>query len=186
MINKKAHTKLSKFLSLVLRHKPETIGITLSDKGWTNTHTLIEKMNAYGKEIDFETLSIIVDTNNKKRFGFNEDMSKIRANQGHSIAVDLGYVQKTPPEILYHGTAHKNVDSIFNSGLEKRNRHHVHLSRDIDTAVNVGQRHGKPVVLQVLAGEMHKDGFQFFESENSVWLTDSVPTKYLTTEQKRI
>ncbi len=180
MIDNRLHTKLSKFLSLVLRHKPETIGVSLSEKGWVDTKTLIQKMNEYGKQIDFETLSIIVETNNKKRFGFNENKSKIRANQGHSLNIDLGYTQKTPPDILYHGTARRNTDNIFKIGLEKRNRHHVHLSKGIETAFKVGQRHGKPVVLKVLAKEMHKDGFKFFESENKVWLTNSVPANYLT------
>jgi len=183
MINEKSHTKLSKFLSLVLRHKPETIGISLSKQGWVDTKTLIEKMNEYGKQIDLETLSIIVETNNKKRFGFSEDKSKIRANQGHSLDIDLGYVQKTPPDILYHGTAQKYIDSIFKIGLEKRNRHQVHLSNEIETAYKVGQRHGKPVILKVLAKQMHEDGFKFFESENKVWLTDNVPVKYLTTNE---
>ena len=109
MLDERAHTRLSKFLSLVLRHKPETIGISLSEQGWVDTQTLIEKMNEFGKQIDFETLSIIVDTNKKKRFAFNEDKSKIRANQGHSLKIDLGYVRQTPPDILYHGTAQKNT-----------------------------------------------------------------------------
>lgn len=179
MINEKSHTKLSKFLSLVLRHKPETIGISLTEHGWVGTQTLIKKMNEYGVQIDFETLSIIVATNNKKRFGFNEDESKIRANQGHSLDIDLGYVQKTPPDILYHGTAQKNIDSIFKIGLEKRNRHLVHLSKDIETAYKVGQRHGKPVILKILAKQMYEDNFKFFESENKVWLTDNVPPRYI-------
>lgn len=174
---------MSKFLSLVLRHKPETIGISLTEQGWVDTQSLIKKMNEYGKSIDFETLSFIVENSNKKRFGFNEDKSRIRANQGHSIDIDLGYVQRIPPEILYHGTAMKNTVSIFKNGLEKRNRHHVHLSKDIETAYEVGQRHGKPIILKVLAKQMHADGFKFFESENKVWLTENVPVKYLTTNE---
>lgn len=180
MINERLHTKLSKFLSLVLRHKPEIIGISLSEQGWVDTEALIQKMNEYGKQIDLETLSSIVDTNNKKRFGFNDDKSKIRANQGHSLDINLGYVPKIPPDILYHGTARKNIKSIFKIGLKKRNRHQVHLSKDIETAFKVGQRHGKPVVLKILAKEMHQGGFKFFESENKVWLTDNVPIEYLT------
>lgn len=183
MIDERSHTQLSKFLSLILRHKPEIIGISLTEQGWVDTQTLIKKMNEYGKEIDFETLSIVVASNNKKRFGFNEDKSKIRANQGHSLNIDLGYAQKTPPNILYHGTAQKNTDSIFKTGLEKRKRHQVHLSKDIETAYKVGQRHGKPVILKILAKEMHEDGFGFFESENKVWLTDNVPIKYITTNE---
>ena len=184
MIDERLHTKLSKFLCLVLRHKPETIGISLTEQGWVDTKTLIKRMNENGKQIDFETLSFIVETNNKKRFGFNEDKSRIRANQGHSLDIDLGYIQKTPPDILYHGTAQKYTASIFKNGLEKRNRHQVHLSKDIETAYKVGQRHGKPVILKVLAKQMDEDGFKFFESENKVWLTDNVPVKYLTTNKK--
>ena len=183
-MDERSHTKLSKFLSLVLRHKPEIIGISLMEKGWVDTYTLIEKMNEYGQQIDFETLSIIVETNNKKRFGFSEDKSKIRANQGHSLDIDLGYVQKTPPDILYHGTAEKYVESIFKIGLEKRKRHQVHLSKDIETAYKVGQRHGKPFIFKILAKEMHQDGFQFFESDNKVWLTENVPIQYLFTNEK--
>ncbi|MEZ5008488.1 MAG: RNA 2'-phosphotransferase [Chitinophagales bacterium] len=185
MMDERMYTKQSKFLSLVLRHKPETIGITLSEKGWVDTKILIQKMNEIGREIDFETLSFIVETNNKKRFAFNEDKSKIRASQGHSLDINLGYVEKIPPERLYHGTAQKNIDSIFKIGLEKRNRHQVHLSSDIESAYKVGQRHGKPVVLIVLAKKMCEDGFKFFESENKVWLTDSVPVKYLTTRENK-
>jgi len=179
MINKKTQTKLSKFLSLVLRHKPETIGIQLAEDGWTETAILVQKMNDYGKVIDMQTLSFVVENNAKKRFSFNEDKSKIRANQGHSVDVELGYTKKDPPDILFHGTAQKNIESIFKIGLEKRNRHHVHLSKAIDTAVKVGQRHGKPVVLKVLAKEMNEAGYVFFESDNGVWLTESIPAKYI-------
>ena len=178
-MNKKTQTKLSKFLSLVLRHQPQTIGITLSEQGWVDTQTLIEKMNEYGKPINMDTLSMIVETNAKKRFAFNADQSRIRANQGHSVDIDLGYVQKTPPNILYHGTAQQNIDSIFKIGVDKRNRHHVHLSQEIDTAYKVGQRHGKPIILHVLAKEMHGVGFKFYESDNKVWLTDHVPVEYI-------
>ncbi len=180
---KNSYTKLSRFLSMLLRHKPEILGISLSEEGWTDTQMLIEKMNANGKNIDLEILSIIVDTNDKKRYAFNADKSQIRANQGHSVKVNLGYQEKTPPKTLYHGTARKNVDSIFKIGIEKRNRHQVHLSSNEETAIKVGQRHGKPVVLIVLAEEMHNDGFKFYESENRVWLTDHVPVKYLTTHE---
>ena len=181
MIDEKKLTRLSKFLSLLLRHRPKMIGIELTDSGWTDTSILIEKMNGYGKAIDMETLNVVVDTDNKRRFSFNEDKSKIRANQGHSIDLDLGYAPKMPPEILFHGTAQKNIDSIFRIGLQKRKRHHVHLSKDTETAIKVGQRHGTPIVLQVVAGEMNREGFEFFESDNGVWLTDKVPVRFLTT-----
>lgn len=179
MKDPKQHTKLSKFLSLVLRHKPEEIGVKLDDNGWINVSELINKMNDYGKFIDLETLKVIVDTNNKKRFAFNENKSKIRANQGHSIEVNLEYSSKIPPAILYHGTGAKYVDSIYKSGLQKKNRHHVHLSKDLETAINVGQRHGKPVVFEINTQKMLAEGFQFFESDNGVWLIDEVPVKYL-------
>ncbi len=122
---KKAYTKLSKLLSLILRHKPQTVGIKLSKDGWAVTKTLIEKINEHGQHVDFNTLVTLVETNNKKRFAFNEDQTKIRANQGHSLQVDLAYQPKVPPDELYHGTAKKYVDSIFQTGLEKRNRLHV-------------------------------------------------------------
>lgn len=185
MNTKDPHTKLSKFLSLVLRHKPETIEMTLSEHGWVATETLLQKMNQHGVEINLETLRLIVATSDKKRFAFNEDKSQIRANQGHSVKVDLGYTQKTPPHKLYHGTAQRHIESIFKTGLEKRDRHHVHLSREIETAMKVGQRHGKPVLLVVDAAQMHKDGFEFYESDNQVWLTDKVPVEYLALDGTR-
>ncbi len=179
MIDKKYHTKLSKFLSLVLRHKPGEIGIELDSNGWTDINTLIEKMNSYGKQIDIETLEVILETNNKNRFSFNEDKSLIRANQGHSIEIDLGYTTKIPPMRLFHGTGAKYVDSIYKTGIKKKNRHHVHLSKDVETALSVGQRHGKPVIFEVLADEMTKEGFKFYESENGVWLTDEIPIRFI-------
>lgn len=184
MIDKKYHTKLSKFLSLVLRHKPEEIGIDLDSNGWTDVNSLIEKMNSYGKHIDFETLEVILETNNKKRFSFNEDKSLIRANQGHSIEIDLGYKNCIPPKILFHGTGAKYVDNIYKTGIKKKNRHHVHLSKDIETALSVGQRHGKPVIFEIFAEEMAKEGFEFFESENGVWLTDEIPVTFIRKIEK--
>jgi putative RNA 2'-phosphotransferase len=179
MINEKQSIKLSKFLSLVLRHKPETIGIELDKAGWTDVSLLIKKCKATGIGIDFETLKHIVETNPKKRFSFNQNQRKIRANQGHSIEIELGYAPQAPPVILYHGTGKKSLDSILKTGLEKRERHHVHLSEDIATALKVGQRHGEPVVLEVLAAQMASDNFIFYRSDNGVWLTDNVSTEYL-------
>jgi putative RNA 2'-phosphotransferase len=179
MLNDKETTHLSKFLSLVLRHKPEIIGISLDEKGWTDTALLLEKMNAAGKVIDFEILKHIVDTNAKKRFAFNDDLSRIRASQGHSLEIELGYESQQPPHILYHGTAVQNIKAIFEQGLIKGNRHHVHLSTNIETAINVGSRYGKPVLLEVLSEQMYTDGHQFFVSENGVWLTQNVPPQYI-------
>jgi len=178
-MNDKQCNNSSRFLSLVLRHKPETIGIELDKNGWITVDILLKRMNAFGKKIDFETLENMVATNNKKRFAFNEDKSKIRANQGHSIKIELGYKAQKPPKILFHGTAKHFVESIFKTGIEKRNRHHVHLSKDKETAVNVGSRHGKPVVFEVLTEEMHQKGSEFFISQNGVWLTKHVPSEYL-------
>lgn len=181
MLPEKELRNLSKFLSLVLRHKPETIDIRLSNGGWVNTNLLIEKCNAFGKKIDLKTLKYLVETNNKKRFGFNTDKSKIRANQGHSVSIELGLSKRIPPEILYHGTAIQNVESILESGLNKQKRQHVHLSDNVETALQVGQRHGKPVVLKIYAKQMHQDGFAFFLSKNNVWLTELVPSKLIET-----
>ncbi|HEX6181838.1 MAG TPA: RNA 2'-phosphotransferase [Chitinophagaceae bacterium] len=179
MSNIKDEKRISKFLSFVLRHKPEHIGIELDENGWTDVQTLVEKVNQNGITLTFELLKHIVDTNSKKRFAFNENFDKIRASQGHSIDVELGYVAQQPPAILYHGTAEKSVNSILEQGLQKQNRHHVHLSIDIETAKNVGQRHGEVFIFEVLSGEMHSAGFEFFLSENGVWLTDTVPPIYL-------
>lgn len=176
---KSMNTKLSKFLSLVLRHKPEVIGIQLEENGWTDVQTLLTKMNEAGKSIDLETLNAIVEADNKGRYSFNIDKTRIRANQGHSVEIDLGYQATTPPDILYHGTANRFIESILSIGLEKRNRHHVHLTADRQTAVTVGKRHGKPVILEVLAKEMLESGYEFYVSDNGVWLTDHVPVKYL-------
>ena len=179
MIDKKYHKKTSKFLSLVLRHRPQTIGIELDENGWTEVKTLISKMNNFGKKIDLATLKSVVENNDKQRFSFSKDMNMIRANQGHSIKIELGYEATIPPEILFHGTGDKYVGNILRTGLQKRKRHHVHLSTDKITATKVGARHGKPVLFEILAKEMYDNSFEFFLSENGVWLTDNVPVKYL-------
>lgn len=172
--------KISKFLSLILRHKPEIVGITLDRQGWADTRELLAKLHYKGFQIDLEQLKKIVATNDKKRFSLSEDYSKIRAAQGHSFQVDLGLLTLEPPEILYHGTAVSNLPSIREQGIHKRGRHHVHLSRDIATATNVGSRHGKPVVLEIRTGEMHRQGIEFFLSENDIWLTDHIPPEFIT------
>jgi len=174
------YVKLSKFLSLILRHKPETIGIQLDENGWTDVQLLLQKMQVSGKTMDLTTLQAVVANNDKKRFAFSEDGTKIRANQGHSLKVQLGYKPQTPPAILYHGTVEKFLGSIFQTGLDKRKRHHVHLSSEIATATNVGKRRGKPVILTIDAAQMQADGYPFFLSENGVWLTDKVPVKYIS------
>lgn len=179
MISEKQITSISKFLSLLLRHQPETIGIELDQNGWTDVDTLLKKSNDYGIKLDNETLKYIVESNSKKRFAFNETFDRIRASQGHSVEIELGYTSQKPPEILFHGTGEKSVQSILDKGLQKQNRQQVHLSANIETAIKVGQRHGKPFVFKVLAEQMFKDKIEFFISDNGVWLTDNVPTKYL-------
>lgn len=179
MISDKQQKHISKFLSLVLRHQPQLINIQLDESGWTDIAGLIAKSNSHGVEFDRETLNHIVATNSKKRFAINDTFDKIRASQGHSVEVELGYKNQQPPEILFHGTGEKSLQSILERGLEKQSRQHVHLSSEYKTAVAVGQRHGKPFVFKVLAEQMYSDGFQFFISDNGVWLTDHVPAKYL-------
>jgi len=179
MMEDKQIKRISRFLSFVLRHQPGTIGIELDQHGWADVNELIRKSNEYGVVFDRAILDDVVATNSKKRFAFNETSDKIRASQGHSIEIELGYVAQKPPEILFHGTGEKSVSSILQNGLEKRDRQHVHLSADFHTAVNVGQRHGKPYVFEVLAGKMYTNDFQFFLSDNGVWLTDFVPAEYL-------
>jgi putative RNA 2'-phosphotransferase len=172
-------TKISKFLSLVLRHAPEKIGLELSESGWVSVGRLIEASRNHGFEFTLDELRSVVTNNDKKRFSFTEDGLRIRANQGHSLDVELGYDPVAPPEILYHGTADRFLSSIGREGLIKGKRRHVHLSSDVDTATKVGQRHGKPVVIRVNAGQMHRDGFIFYLSANHVWLTEHAPVEYL-------
>jgi putative RNA 2'-phosphotransferase len=171
--------RLSKFLSLVLRHEPEHIGITLDSNGWVGVDELLAAAARAGHPIDREQLDRVVATNDKKRFAFSPDGSRIRASQGHSMEVDLGLPPVVPPERLFHGTATRFLDAIRAEGLRPQSRQHVHLSPDEETAVKVGQRHGKPVVLVVLAGAMHREGHVFYRSDNEVWLTEAVPPRYL-------
>jgi putative RNA 2'-phosphotransferase len=171
--------KISKFLSLVLRHQPETIGLHLDAQGWADVEELLAKARQGPQPLTREVLEEVVATNDKKRFAFSVDGTKIRASQGHSIEVDLALAPQAPPEILYHGTADRNLPSIRASGLLKGKRQHVHLSLDEQTATKVGQRHGRPVVLTIRTGEMHCQGHVFFCSANGVWLTDSVPPAFI-------
>lgn len=171
--------RTGRFLSLVLRHKPETIGLKLDKNGWADVNELLLCFNRSGKFIDFTTLERIVNENNKHRYSFNDDKTKIRANQGHSIPVDVELKETKPPKILYHGTASRFIESIRNTGIQKSGRLYVHLSSDYTTAVNVGKRHGNPVVLTIESEKMHNDGYKFFLSENNVWLCDEVPVKYI-------
>ena len=170
----------SKFISLILRHKPETIGISLDEHGWANVDELINGI-AKTQKFNMGMLEEIVRSDEKKRYSFNDDKTLIRANQGHSICVDVELEEKVPPDILFHGTGEKYVASINEQGIIFKSRLYVHLSSDYDTAIKVGKRHGVPVVYRVLAKEMYKDGYKFFLSVNGVWLTKYVPTKYIQT-----
>lgn len=170
---------ISKFLSLVLRHKPEEIGISMDSEGWVDVDELIEKCNRKKQSLDFEILEEVVITNDKQRFSFNDDYTRIRANQGHTIAVDLQFEPVKPLDVLYHGTVAKFIDDIKVNGLKKMQRLHVHLSKDLETATRVGSRRGKAIILKVRASEMHQDGYPFYLSANGVWLCDAVPAKYI-------
>jgi putative RNA 2'-phosphotransferase len=175
----KRNVKVSKFLSLVLRHEPETAGISLDTNGWVTVEQLLDGCNKKGFAISLGELQEVVATNSKKRFSFNADGTKIRANQGHSVEVDLDYKSMVPPAQLFHGTATRFLDSIRAQGLLKQQRHHVHLSAEFETALKVGQRHGKPLVLTVKSGEMHAEGIVFYQSANGVWLTETVAARFL-------
>lgn len=171
--------RISKFLSLVLRHEPEKIGITLDEHGWTDCQELIEAANRKGKRFDYATLLRVVRENDKQRFALSEDGKRIRANQGHSVRVDLALEAQTPPERLYHGTVAKFLDAIRESGLQKGERHHVHLSEQLITATKVGERRGQPIILTIRAAEMSAAGYPFYQSANGVWLTDAVPPEFI-------
>jgi len=179
-MNEKDTKRISKFLSLILRHQPEYIGLSLTKNGWADISELIEKAKIKNIHFSVEELLEIVHTNDKDRFALNEKASMIRANQGRSLkAVDLELEPKKPPRILYHGTVGEFIDSIKSQGLQKRSRQHVHLSAEINTAIKVGSRRGKPIILSVHAEKMYKEGFAFFQSKNGVWLTNKVPFEFV-------
>ncbi len=171
--------RTSKFLSHVLRHRPDKIGIELDSSGWVDINELLEAANRHGKLLTHETLETVVQSNDKQRFSFSEDGSKMRANQGHSVEVELEYEAAEPPTVLYHGTVAKFLNDIRRVGLQKGSRHDVHLSPTLETATAVGSRRGKPIILTIHARKMHEAGFQFFVTPNNVWLTDHVPSDYI-------
>jgi putative RNA 2'-phosphotransferase len=171
--------KVSKFLSLVLRHEPERIGLVLDPQGWADIGELIALARAHGMALTRETIAHVVATSDKQRFALDEAGQRIRANQGHSVDIDLGLEPSEPPAILFHGTAEATVAAIRAEGLKAGARQHVHLSPDAATAAKVGQRHGKPIVLRVLAGQMWSKGSAFFRAANGVWLTNAVPPEFI-------
>ncbi len=173
----------SKFLSYVLRHHPAAIGINLDEQGWVAVPILLDAINKSGRHISLGLLQEVVFTNDKQRFAFSADGQKIRANQGHSVDIDLALEPQLPPQILYHGTATRFLNAIQREGLQKMQRHHVHLSPTLDIAKVIGQRHGKVVVLGIAARTMHMKGFEFFLSKNGVWLTDYVPPEFMSIVQ---
>ena len=170
--------EISKYISLILRHKPEVIGITLDEHGWADVSELIEGIRRT-YPFDMDTLDKIVSEDEKQRYSFNDDKTLIRANQGHSIPVDVELEELTPPDILYHGTGSKYTQSIDSIGLVPKSRLYVHLSDNYDTAVKIGKRHGKPVIYTVKSKAMYDDGYKFYKSVNGVWLTKEVPIQYL-------
>jgi len=170
---------VSKFLAKHLRHSPDALGLTLQPGGWVSVDDLLAASEQAGFTITYDELIEVVETNDKKRFSFDDAGDLIRANQGHSVEVDLQLEETRPPDVLYHGTVERFLASIMTEGLKKGKRHHVHLSKDRETARRVGARRGRPVILQVNAGKMHSQGFTFFLSANGVWLADSVPPAFL-------
>lgn len=171
---------VSRFLSYVLRHKPESIGLNLDTEGWAAIDKLLSCANQSGQALDTNTIRAVVEISDKKRFAISEDGLRIRAVQGHSTdSVSISYVEKVPPEILYHGTAERFLESILKEGLKSGSRQYVHLSDNIKTAHSVGQRHGKPIILKIKALQMHQQGFKFFQADNGVWLIEQVPAIFL-------
>ncbi|MFD7643816.1 RNA 2'-phosphotransferase [Kitasatospora sp. NPDC059795] len=178
-MDEKQTVRTSKMLSRILRHDPGAIGVTLDAAGWVPVDTLLAALARHNRRLTRAQLDHVVATNNKRRFAYSEDGSAIRANQGHTVEVDLGLPATTPPDVLFHGTAERNLRYILAEGLRPMARQDVHLSADTGTAVKVGSRHGRPVVLEVDAAAMAADGHEFRVSANGVWLTDAVPVQYL-------
>ena len=172
-------SKTSRFLSLVLRHKPQTLGLTLGPGGWVQVDDLLRGLKKAGRGMSRDQLERIVAENDKRRYTLSADGKRIRAAQGHSVNIDLNLSAAIPPDQLFHGTASSSLDAIWNEGLKSGRRHHVHLSSDPETAVRVGARHGRPVVLTIATAGMRADGHEFLQADNGVWLTNHVPPAYL-------
>lgn len=179
-MNDELTTRRSKFLSLVLRHEPEKAGLRLDAAGWVSVADLLAGCAAARRALTRDELRHVVETNAKKRFEFSADGTRIRASQGHSVEVELEYAAKVPPAVLYHGTATRFLDSIREKGLLKMKRHHVHLSAETRVTMQVGARHGIPVLLHIQAEPMHQQGHVFYQSTNGVWLVDHVPVAFIS------
>lgn len=178
-MNDNERKSISKWLSLILRHSPETAGLTLDQKGWVSVDELLERSAGKGRQFSRDMLEEVVATNDKQRFTFSDDGLRIRANQGHSVSIDLQLEACEPPEVLYHGTIPASLAAIIRDGLKPMSRQHVHLSADRETADRVGSRRGKPTILVVRSGQMWREGHRFYRSANGVWLADAVPPAYL-------
>jgi putative RNA 2'-phosphotransferase len=175
--------RTSKFLSLHLRHRPDQLGLQLQPGGWVDIEELLAAVALHGESITRAELDEVVASSDKQRFSVDTTGTRIRANQGHSVAVDLQLEAVEPPPVLYHGTHERAAASIAKAGLRKMRRQHVHLSPDPETACRVGARRGRPVIFEVDAAGMHADGHTFFRSENGVWLVDAVPARFLHLRQ---
>ncbi|HIE02471.1 MAG TPA: RNA 2'-phosphotransferase [Thiotrichaceae bacterium] len=174
-MTKNQEIKISKFLSYVLRHQPESIGLSLDKNGWASVADILKNASL---PLSLEELKQVVENNDKQRFSFNDDLSLIKANQGHSVKIELAFQAITPPDTLYHGTAQHFLKSIQQQGITKGKRHHVHLSKDIQTASKVGKRHGQLVILAIEAKTMHETGYPFYLSDNGVYLVEEIPPRY--------
>lgn len=179
-LDKQRLVRVSKYLSKHLRHRPERLGLTLEPGGWVSVPALLTACRRSGFPVSLRELEEVVQRNDKRRFSFDDEHRRIRANQGHSVDVDLQLAPVTPPETLFHGTSARTVSQIWREGLLPMGRHHVHLSKDVHTATRVGARRGEPVVLTIEAGRMAADGHDFYESDNGVWLVAAVPPGYLS------
>ena len=181
-MNEEKRIRCSKFLALILRHQPESVGLTLEPEGWAPVDDVLAACRKKNRALSFEELEELLALDEKKRYSLDESRTKIRANQGHSAAVELTFEERTPPALLYHGTVDRFLTSIFEQGLKPRSRHHVHLTENLETARKVGARRGKPVILTVNAEAMARAGHRFYVSENDVWLTDAIPPEFLSRE----
>ena len=180
-MNEKRIVKVSKYLSKHLRHRPERLGLQLEPGGWVGVDGLLKACRRHGFPLARAELEEVVERNDKRRFAFDESGTRIRAQQGHSLPVDLGLEPVEPPAVLYHGTGGRILETILENGLHKMGRHHVHLSPDVETAKKVGARRGRPEVLEVAARAMYREGWTFYLSGNGVWLVEHVPPRYLKT-----